>query len=339
MRSGADLSAWCLFAACCALALAAVNPVVERQRPIFNLVVSIDITQSMNALDYRADGEPVSRINRVKRALEATLTELPCGSRIGWAIFTEYRSFLLTTPVEVCANYRELRATLGHIDGRMAWAGASEVAKGLYSGLLIARQLKDKPDLVFVTDGHEAPPLNPGYRPTFAGVPGEIGGAIIGVGGDALAPIPKFDADGKSLGVWQADEVLQTDPRSLGRGGSVAGEAMVGGGGTPPDPRLLAAPGREHLSSLREEYLKLLASETGLFYSRLGGERSLNQQLTSLARPLTVAGDLRDWFGGAALILLVASYLAFSIERARERAWRLLRLFAPAISRRRTSNI
>lgn len=338
MKLGANLSALSLFAACCALALAAINPVIERQRPIFNLVVSIDITQSMNALDRRADGEPVSRLNRAKRALAATLGELPCGSRIGWAIFTEYRSFLLTAPVEVCANYRELHATLAHIDGRMAWAGASEVAKGLYSGLLIARQLKDKPDLVFVTDGHEAPPLNPGYRPTFAGTPGEIGGAIIGAGGEALAPIPKFDADGKSLGVWEADEVLQTDPRSLGRSGSVAGEAMAESGVTPPDPRLLATPGREHLSSLREEYLKLLAGETRLAYHRLGRERSLNPQLAPLARPLTVAGDLRVWFGVAALALLVASYLAFSIERARGGAGRLVSFFAPAIWRRRTSN-
>lgn len=337
MNSGA--SGLCLFAACCALAVTAVNPVVERQRPIFNLVVSIDITQSMNALDYRADGDPVSRLARAKRALAATLSELPCGSRIGWAIFSEYRSFLLTAPVEVCANFSELRTTLGHIDGRMSWAGASEVAKGLYSGLSIAGQLKDKPDLIFVTDGHEAPPLNPGYRPAFAGGPGEIGGAIIGVGGEVLAPIPKFDADGKSLGVWEADEVLQTDPRSLGRGGSVAGETMSESGATSPDLRLRATPGQEHLSSLREEYLKLLAGETGLAYHRLGGERSLKQKLAPLARPMTVAGDLRDWFGAAALILLVASYLVFPVvQNASTRGRRLLDFFAPTTWHRRTSN-
>ena len=43
----------------------------------------------------------------------------------------------------------------------MAWIGNSEIAKGLYSGIGIARQLPGAPSLVFVTDGHETPPLKP----------------------------------------------------------------------------------------------------------------------------------------------------------------------------------
>lgn len=294
--------------ACAALAIAVINPHIEREQPVLDLIVAIDITQSMNARDYRINAQPASRLAYAKRALADLLGELPCGSRIGWAIFNEYRSFLLFTPVEACANYRELAATLANIDGRMAWAGASEVAKGLYSGLLLAKDLRGRPDLVFMTDGHEAPPINPGYRPEFIGKPGDVGGMIFGVGGDALLPIPKFDADGNSLGVWEVDEVLQTDRRSMGRGASVEGEAMadIAAG---PLPGWMPAPGKEHLSSLREEYLQVLASETGLGYRRLTADTGLKQALAPLLRPAVVKTGLQWEFGLAALLLLVAGQM------------------------------
>ena len=42
----------------------------------------------------------------------AALTELPCGSRLGLAAFTGYRSLMLLAPVEVCEYYGDLLATL-----------------------------------------------------------------------------------------------------------------------------------------------------------------------------------------------------------------------------------
>lgn len=303
-----------LLLACAALVVAVLDPAVRREQPVFQLMVTIDITQSMNTLDYRVDGRPVSRLAYVKRALADLLRQLPCGSRIGWAIFTEYRSFLLLAPVEVCANYRELAAALARIDGRMAWAGASEVAKGLYSGLLIAKDLEGRPDLVFISDGQEAPPINPRYRPIFTGKPNEVGGVVLGAGADALSTIPKFDADGNSLGVWKADEVMQTDPRSTGRSGSVAGEALVDTDPAPP-AIWMPPPGREHLSSLREPYLQLLATETGLRYHRLVSDRGLRQQLTPLARPAIVATSLRQVLGLSALLLLAAAHARWPMSR------------------------
>ena len=74
---------------------------------------------------------------------------------------------MLLAPVEVCDNRPELLATLAQIDGRMAWTGNSEVAKGLNSSLRASRELPGAPSLVFMSDGHEAPPVNPRYRPKF----------------------------------------------------------------------------------------------------------------------------------------------------------------------------
>lgn len=305
-----------------ALLLAAtfLEPHVPLPRPRYEHLVVLDVTQSMNVPDMELDGRPAPRLAAAKAALRVALEALPCGSKVGLAIFTEYRSFLLLAPVEVCANRAEWRATLATLDGRMAWAGNSEVAKGLHSAFVIAKALPGKPSVVFVTDGHESPPLNPRYRPRFDDdKPGEVPGVLLGVGATKPSPIPKLDPRGRPLGTWGADEVMQTDPRSQGRGGSVGGEAMVDDAGAPAAVGLGATPGSEHLSSLREPYLQLLASETGLRYLRLADAEALADALraAALARPVTVQVDLRLPLAAGALGLLLWPWLALAASRAR----------------------
>ena len=316
-----------LAAAALLLAAGWLAPALSWQRPRPHLVAVIDITQSMNVADQPADArpgtEPLPRLLAAKRALRAALDSLPCGARLGWAVFTEHRSYLLLMPVEVCAHRAELRDTLDQIDGRMAWSGNSEVAKGLHSAIDIARKLPDKPALVFVTDGHEAPPLSPRHRPHFDDTPGEVPGLVVGVGGSTPAPIPKHDPQGRPLGLWGADEVAQTDPRSQGRGGSVGGEALVDTDTDRPVAGLGATPGAEHLSSLREPYLQLLARENGLGYLRLRAPEALADALRqpALARPVAVPLAGRSVLGGLALALLLWRALAGAVGPGGLRAW------------------
>ena len=299
---------WLLVGAALALAGSFLNPGVSLMRPRFEHVVVLDVTQSMNVSDARLDGKSVSRLVFAKHALRESLLQLPCGSKLGWAIFTEYRSFLLLAPVEVCANLRELRSTLAQIDMRMAWAGNSEIAKGVHSGIGIAKQLPGTPSLVFITDGQEAPPLNPRYRPAFDDKPGEVAGLIVGVGDLVPMPIPKTDPQGRPLGFWRADEVMQTDPRSQGRGASVGNEALVDDRAGAAAPALGAAPGGEHLSALREGYLRLLAGEQGMAFHRLETAPGLAAAMSSvaLARATPVRVDGRLALAGLALSLLLA---------------------------------
>ena len=298
---------WLLVGAALALGLGFLRPTVAWQRAVFAQVVVVDITQSMDVQDQRLGGKPVSRLAFAKHALRQALLALPCGSKIGWAVFTEYRSYLLFAPVEVCAHLDELRTTLDAIDNRMAWVGGSEVAKGLYSGLAIARQLPAAPALVFVTDGHEAPPLNPQHRPAFDAKPGEVQGVVVGVGARLPAPIPKTDPSGRPLGFWAADEVLQNDPRSQGRGGSLSGERMVDDAAPAVAPALDATPGSEHLSALRETYLRLLAGETGLAFQRLDSAEDLVAAMTApeLSRRVSVQADGRVSLALLALALML----------------------------------
>ena len=303
---------WLLMLAALALAASLLDPAVVMERPLFDHVIVLDVTQSMNVTDADIDGRPASRLDFVKHALRQSLLQLPCGSKVGWAIFTEYRALLLIAPIDVCANLKELRSTLAQIDSRMAWSGNSEIAKGLHSAIGIAQQLPDKPSLVFVTDGQEAPPLNPRYRPAFDDKPGEVPGLIVGVGDLLPSPIPKSDPEGRPLGFWRADEVAQGDPRSQGRGASVRGEALVEEQSAPPASTLGATPGLEHLSSLREGYLRLLASEQGMVFIRLQSRERLAEALMSpaLARPAPVRTGGRTFLAGLAFCLLLARYAA-----------------------------
>ena len=320
---------WRLGGAALLLLACFLAPRWPMQRSLYDHVVVLDVTQSMNVADQTWQGEPVSRLLFAKHLLRAALLELPCGSKVGWGLFTEYRSFLLFAPVEVCANLGELRSTLDHIDGRMAWTGNSEVAKGVFSGIAIAKALPDSPSLVFVTDGQEAPPVNPRHRPSFGGKPGEVGGLLVGVGELTPSPIPKIDPSGRPLGYWKADEVMQTDPRSQGRGGSVAGETMADESG-PVASLPGASVGTEHLSGLREAYLRLLAGETGLVYHRLHAPQPFVEALTApvMARPLEATLDLRPALAGAALLLLL-------FEPLRE-VWRQWQARRPGRARGRT---
>lgn len=312
---------WRLGAAAVLLLASFLAPHWPMQRSLFDHVVVLDVTQSMNVPDQQWQGEPVSRLRYAKHLLRAALLELPCGSKVGWGLFTEYRSFLLFAPVEVCAHLDELRSTLDHIDGRMAWIGNSEVAKGVFSGIAIAKALPEAPSLVFITDGQEAPPVNPRHRPAFPGKPGEVGGLLVGVGELTPSPIPKIDPSGRPLGYWKADEVMQTDPRSQGRGGSVSGEKMADDG-APMASLPGASVGSEHLSGLREAYLRLLAGETGLVFHRLHDPRAFVTALTApaLSRPLEASLDLRPGLAAAALLLLLFEPLRDGL--ARWRAWR-----------------
>ncbi len=288
------------------LVVALLRPKFPMRQEILNSIFVVDVSQSMNTRDYLIGDKPTSRIHVVRDTLRKSLATMPCGSRMGLAIFSEYRSFLLLSPVEVCDNYAELSASIDHISGKMAWAGGSEIAKGLNWGLKMAVQIEPRPSLVFLTDGHEAPPISFKNRPRIDVKAGEVRGVLIGVGNDELSPIPKLDPDGNVLGFWQADEVAQVDIYSKGRAGSVSGEKMAD-----DDANAKKKNPTEHLSSVKETYLKLLAQENGLSYARL----SLPVDLVALLASKQIAQQAAiptpvGWIAALlALLNVIAMYL------------------------------
>jgi mxaL protein len=318
-----DVRFWVLLAALALTVLAMVLPRVKLTRDAYDLLAVVDITSSMNTRDMSVSDKPVSRLDASKVALERLLASLPCQSRLGLGVFTERRSFLLFNPIEVCENFAAVETAIQNLDWRMAWEGDSMVAKGFYHAISIAEDLKA--DLVFVTDGHEAPPLPPGAGlPGFEGTPGKVMGLVLGVGGKDKVPMPKFDDDGNEIGVYGPMDVPQENHS----------------GPPPPDAHLRPgyhpkwAPfgtdvpnGEEHLSSVRSDHLASLAAKTGLAHADLIDTSDLLGAISAHAhkRPVEAAVDIRPVPAGLALALLVALYALPRIAGLRTR---FLQLFA-----------
>lgn len=258
-------------------------PTLTLQRPSYSFLVTFDLTQSMDVPDMLRDGEPISRLDAARDAMRALLPRLPCGSRLGWAIFADYRSVPLMLPVEVCSHYEDLLTSLERIDGRMRWANASNVGKGVTWSVRTADQVGDGTRVLFFTDGQESPPLRRDSVLAMADIqPGDVGGWLVGVGGDAPQRIPKTARDGRAAGYWAADEVVQP-------------------------PGVPAGQGQEHLSRLDGENLLWIAKQVGFGYHRLGDHRAFADAVLdpATARQQPTPTDLR-WIPALLGLLMLA---------------------------------
>jgi mxaL protein len=297
------VSGWRAPALAFLLLLAAIfMPPFDMSRATYDYLVVFDITQSMNVEDYDLDGVPVSRLTFAREAVRRTLHELPCGSRVGWGVFAEYRTLVLLAPIEVCGNYNDLLASLDRIDGRMRWGNASEISKGLFWAMRGARDVGGHPRVLFLTDGQEAPPVDGDGLAMFDDLKrGDISGWLIGVGGYTPRPIPRTDADGRPIGFWHADEVVQRDIKTIGHA---------------------AVASHEHLSEVREAYLRYLARQVGFEYLHMSRPESIREAMLHprFAEQRRAPTDFAWLAAVAALVTLV---LGFSRALLRRLSYRI----------------
>ena len=284
------------------------EPELPMSTTVYRHLIVFDISQSMNVADATTADDAPTRLEYAKAAALDAARALPCGSALGLGLFAGHRTFLLLAPVEVCASYNDISKTIRSVDWRMAWTARSEIAKGVHSGLAVAKALGPQTTLVFLTDGHEAPPLHSVLRPRFSGEPGEVRGVLAGVGGLSPVRIPKLDPQGKALGYWGAEDVMQVDTFTLGRSTSVS-EGFADIEDTDVQARIAA--GTEHLSALREAHLQSLARGLRLRYQRVASPGDLSTALRhrefGIERMSPV--DLRPLLAGAAALLVAGSYV------------------------------
>jgi mxaL protein len=318
-----------LLAALVGLAIALAKPSWTWPRAAYDFIVVVDITGSMNARDYIVDGRPASRLDMAKRSVRDLLAQLSCRSRVGLGVFSERRTFLLFAPVELCENFSAVDEAVAALDWRMAWEGDSYVAPGLYRAIETAGDLGV--DLVFLTDGHEAPPLPASGAPPFEGEAGKVRGLVVGVGGANLVPIPKFDESGHETGFWAAADVPHEN-----RSGQPPADASSRPGWHPRNAPFggVTAAGNEHLTSVREAHLEALAHQTGLGYVGLTLDTPLHAVLAGQARPRLIRSsvDLRPVPGAFALAALVMIFAGLPMIE-RRRAHRRLR-GSPSVERK-----
>ncbi len=277
------------------LAATFTYPTLQLERSTYRYVFVFDISQSMNVMDVPGTDHAITRLEYAKKTTLEALSEMPCGTEAGLALFTGHRTFLLITPIETCRNYREISVMLNNINWRMTWEMKSEIAKGLFKSIGLLNLIDDNTRLVFITDGHESPPINPETPPRFPGQVGEINGLILGVGGNSPVPIPKFDINtGEPEGFWKAEDVEHTDVYTKTSGGAAANII-----------------GTEHLSSLKETYLQGLADKTGLTYHRLASSDNLYDLIKTpaLGNPRMITTDMRWLFALGAFLIFISTLL------------------------------
>lgn len=303
---------WLLSAALLCFLAALVVPPVQASSDSYNILFIVDITGSMNTRDYTQGGQPVSRLETVKSILQQTLVDLPCQSHVSLGLFAERGVFLLFNPIEVCSNFAPIAGSIAALNWREGWEGDSHIAEGLYRAIALAAELHT--DLVFMTDGQEAPPLPWNGAPSFDGKPGTVKGLIVGVGGYALSPIPKYDDNGRQVGFYGPDDVLQESrfglppPGAEKRPGYNPRNAPFGN---------VRINNNEHLSSVKEPYLKGLAEKTGLSYTHLVGEPELLAALRAHAtpHPVNVMVERGSIAAALGLICLLCVYALLPLLR------------------------
>ncbi len=270
------------------LASVSMSP-VDIAQPVHDIQVTFDISQSMNVEDVTLDQSAISRLTLAKAAARTLLLSLPCGSRVGWGVFSGHRVIALITPLEVCSHYAGLLASLEEIDGRMRWVEASKIGKGLHQGIRATQTLGDGVNVVFISDGHEAPPLREGERgmPVTRGF--SLDGLVVGVGGATPAPIPKTDAEGRVTGFWQAEEVVQQTNLSTGQS-------------------------HEELSRLHADHLIRLAQLANLTYAELNSVHAIADAVDNagFSNVKSVPLDLRWLPACLALLALCWRFLPLS---------------------------
>jgi mxaL protein len=306
-----ELRFWLLVAALLLIVAGLALPRVKLTREAYDVMAFVDITSSMNTRDVSLDGKPASRLDLVKERLSGFVASLPCRSKFGLGIFTARRVFVLFEPVEVCENFAGIDAAISGLDWRMAWEGDSYITAGVHDAIPVAKGLDT--DLVFFTDGHEAPPLPWTGMPPFEGKPGEVAGLLVGVGGKTLVPLQKFDDSGSEIGVLGVDDVLQEN-----RSGQPPPDASSRPGWHPKWAPFgdMRANNNEHMTSVKEDHLKEVASQTGLAYAHLDGAGPLLRAFETVARPraVVVAADIRPYPAALALLLLVLLYGALPLR-------------------------
>lgn len=296
-------------AGCILTVLAACDFRANIPGKVFHHFVVFDITQSMNVLDIQVGKNRISRLQYSKELVIEALTDLPCGSEVALGIFTGHRSLVLFKPVEVCKHYTEISSSVNAIDWRMAWEARSEVSKGLFSALTVSRSLRDDAlNVIFLTDGHEAPPLHNTYRPKYSEKGPSTTGAVVGVGGTTPVPIPQYSYEGKFIGFWKQNQVLQVDSYSLGRSTN-DGDVLVGVDNENMQEKI--DHGTEHLSSLKEPHLQELSRTLALNYVKVTPGSDLKSLLQSaeFASDKSTNARLAPYFATPALLCFVLFYL------------------------------
>ena len=258
----------------------------------------IDITQSMNVVDMKINGKPASRLDYTKQMLHDTISSLPCGTKVGIGMFSGVNVVTLYVPIDVCENFSSIQDTLDHIDWRSAWTADSRVRESMLSTARVVSNFPEPAQVVFFTDGEEAPKLHGFNTRDLSTLQSADGWLLVGIGSLQGAAIPKFTEKNQLLGYW-SHESMQLAP----------GAAPIAAAGLLKRKRDVADDINDrYIAKLSEASMQAMAKEISATYIR--GDSLQTLQSAMKAQPPA----RREWapFNTASILAFLAGLILIS---------------------------
>lgn len=290
------------------LLLALVKPQIQLKQKVHNYLLVADVTQSMNAEDAKLNNQNISRLAYTRYLMKRIVETSSCGTYISIGIFASDNVALLITPLEVCANYDVITDSIAHLEWRMAWKGNSRLSFGVRAAANTFDSLNVPAQMLFFTDGDEAPRVNVTIKQDLSGIQIGKNFVFVGVGGHEKVPVPRYNAANKRVGYWPMN-----DNNNAGAVGVTYADASL----DDPDPPVASAEYDRFLSQLEDDYLKSLAGEIKAKY--IAGQDTPEfytfVQQQKPAASFVTAYSIRWLYLVLAAILIVLTYIPNMLSR------------------------
>jgi mxaL protein len=284
------------------LLLALVKPEIQLKQEVHNYLLVADISQSMNAEDMKVGAQSVSRLAYTQHLMKEVVKTSPCGTYVSVGVFAAENVALLFMPLEVCANFDIITDSIDHLEWRMAWSGNSRMTFGIKAAEATFEYLNIPAQMLFFTDGDEAPKANGINKLDISNVRIGKNVVFVGVGGHEPAPIKRFNANNKFVGYWGTDAAAE----SAG-GGIMYNDASK----DDPDPPVAYAEFDRFLSKLDVEHLKEMTHEIKGQYIEGADKPKFYEfvQSQTPAAKFVTAYSVRWIFLIIAALLVLATYI------------------------------
>jgi mxaL protein len=294
------------------LLLALLKPEVQLKQAVHNYLLIADVSQSMNAEDMKVNNLPVSRLVHTQHLMREIVKTSPCGTYVSVGVFSAENVALLFMPLEVCANVDIINDSIDHLQWRMAWAGNSRITFGIKAAEATFDYLNIPAQMLFFTDGDEAPKANSINKLDLNNV--RIGKNIIfvGVGGHAPYPIKRFNANNEFVGYWGTDAAADA---------GAVGASYADASKDDPDPVVAYSEFDRYLSKQEAEYLKGLATDIKGQYVEGLDKPEFYQYVQSQApvAKFVTAFSLRWLYLMLAVLAVTATYLPDLLVRLKHK--------------------
>lgn len=291
------------------LTLALIKPEVQLEQPVNNYLLVADVSQSMNAEDEKLNNQAVSRLAYTRQMMKKIVETSACGTYISVGIFASDNVALLITPLEVCANYDVITDTISHLEWRMAWKGNSRLSFAVKAAENIFDSLNVPAQMLFFTDGDEAPRVNVTIKQDLTGIQMGKNFVFVGVGDTKKVPVPRFNAANKRVGFWPIN-----DNNNAGAVGVTYADTSQ----DEPDPPVASAEYDQFLSQLEDDYLKSLAGDIKASYIK-GQDTPEFYNFVQQQKPaasFVTAYSIRWIYLASALVLILLTFLPNMLVRS-----------------------